>query len=343
MRRIKALVTGGAWALVLVASSPCGTEAPADSPPQAANGRPNVTEPVVLAPTVAEPETPALANATPTSQPAARRVAWPPTALKLVLLSTLQDPAGQSDRATIRDADSGVIASFRKGDPVRDGVVVLGVEDGVVELSNDGDVEYLSISQQPFELDSKDVFYPDLVDDLGTEMADGVQMPPGAAYVLKTPDNAWGTPRTVALLREAVRNYARDHDGPKVRIGDISRASGGPFPPHLSHQQGRDVDVGYILQGPRKDDLYFVNATPGNLDRERTWALLESMFATGEVTYIFMDYELQKLLYAHAEANGVPPQRLAEIFQYPNGRRASRGKIRHWRSHRGHFHVRFRR
>ncbi len=273
----------------------------------------------------------------------AARVAWPPTKLTLVLLSTLKDPAGQSSRATIRDADSGVIASYRPGDNVREAVRVLAIEDGLVELSTNGEVEYLTISPHPFVLDAKDVFYPDLVDDLGTEMAEGVQMPKGTAYVLKTPANAWGTPRTVALLREAIRSYARTTDGPKVRIGDISLPSGGPFPPHLSHQQGRDVDIGYILRGAQQDALYFVAATATNLDKARTWALIEMLLATDEVGYIFMDYGLQKLLYAYAEANGVAAQRLATLFQYPNGRRASRGKLRHWKGHRGHFHVRFRR
>lgn len=276
-------------------------------------------------------------------EPEAARVPWPPTKLALTVLATLDDPAGEGDRATIRDADSGVIASYRNGDAVRDGVVVLSIEEGVVELSNAGEVEYMTISPVPFEVDPEDVFYPDLIDDLGTEMSDGVQMPKGVAYVLKAPGNAWGTPRTVGVLREAIRTYARSQNGPKVRVGDISRPGGGPFPPHLSHRQGRDVDIGYILSGARKNDKYFHAATAVNLDRDRTWGLVEALLATEEVAYIFMDYELQKLLYVHAEVQGVSSDRLGRLFQYPNGRRASRGKVRHWKGHRGHFHVRFRR
>ena len=278
----------------------------------------------------------------PEPKPKKERVPWPPTPLPLTLLATLDDPADESDRATIRDGDSGIIMGYRAGDEIRDGVVVLAVDSGVVELQRDGEVEYLSISPIPFEVDPSDVFYPDLVDDLGTAMSDGVKMPPGPGYVLKTPAHAWGTQRTVALLRDAVRAYARDNDGPKVRIGDLSLPGGGPFPPHLSHREGRDVDIGYILQGPNKNARYFHNVTESNLDEARTWALIEAILATGEVGYIFMDYEIQKRLYAHAEANGVSSDRLGSLFQYPNGRRASRGIIRHWRSHRGHFHVRFR-
>lgn len=271
------------------------------------------------------------------------RVAWPPTQLPLTVLTTLDDPADENDRATVRDADSGVIASYRAGDQIRDGLIVLSIADGIVELSNDGEVEYLSVSPVPFELDPQDVFYPDLIDDLGTELGDGVQMPKGTSYIVKRPGNAWGTPRTVALLRDAIRTYARENQGPKVRVGDISLPGGGPFPPHLSHQEGRDVDVGYVLRGAKKNERYFHPATADNLDLPRTWALLEALLATNEVGYVFMDYELQKLLYAHAEGAGVGSERLAELFQYPRGRRASRGVIRHWKGHRGHFHVRFRR
>lgn len=319
------------WVLLLAA---CGGEAddpPAETPVQATRTEtPEARQPEPASEPESEPE------------PKKERVPWPPTPLPLTLLATLDDPAGESDRATIRDGDSGIIMGYRAGDEIREGVVVLAVESGVVELQREGEVEYLSISPIPFEVDPSDVFYPDLVDDLGTAMSDGVKMPPGPGYVIKTPAHAWGTQRTVALLRDAVRAYARDNHGPKVRIGDLSLPGGGPFPPHLSHREGRDVDIGYILRGPNANARYFHDVTATNLDEPRTWALIEAMLATGEVAYIFMDYEIQKRLYAHAEGNGVSSDRLVALFQYPNGRRASRGIIRHWRSHRGHFHVRFR-
>jgi len=328
-----------AW---LLAAIGCGGEPSSPAPSEDAPPKVEPAEPEPPREPDSEPES---ETDPPEAEPKAEqaRVPWPPTSLPLTLLATLDDPAGESDRATIRDADSGVIMGYRAGDEIREGVKVLAVESGVVELRRDGEIEYLSISPIPFEVDPSDVFYPDLVADLGTAMSDGVQMPPGPGYVLKTPGHAWGTQRTVALLRDAVRAYARDNDGPKVRIGDLSLPGGGPFPPHLSHREGRDVDIGYILQGPNKDARYFHNVSETNFDEPRTWALIEALLATGEVAYIFMDYEIQKRLYAHAETNGVGSDRLGALFQYPNGRRASRGIIRHWRSHRGHFHVRFRR
>lgn len=305
-------------------------------------------EPLVQAPAnpdATETGTDAAASPPPEAAQApaeVQRVAWPPTKLPLTVLATLTDPVDHEDRATIRDADSGVIASYRVGDRVHDGVEVIAIVDGVVELSNAGEVEYLSISPVPFELDPKDVFYPDLIDDLGTEMTESIQMPRGVAYVLRAPGHAWGTPRTIGVLRESIRSYARVHGGPKVVVGDISKKAGGPFPPHLSHQQGRDVDVGYIQRGRRKNDRAFHPATAATLDRARTWALVDSFLQSDEVAYIFMDYTLQQQLYEYADQLGIDGATLAELFQYPRGSRASHGKIRHWKGHRDHFHIRFR-
>ncbi|MEM9462477.1 MAG: penicillin-insensitive murein endopeptidase [Myxococcota bacterium] len=248
--------------------------------------------------------------------------------------------SAERSRATIRDDATGVIASYRPGDRVRPGVEVLGIEDGVVELSNEGEVEYLSVSEIPVELSADDVFYPDLVADLhlSTDMGDGVPLSPAPEYTVKAKAFAWGTPRTLALLRDAIHEYARGRDVPPVHIGDISKKGGGPFPPHLSHQQGRDVDIAYVLHAR---DARFGVANERTLDRRNTWALLQALLDTRAITYLFVDYEIQRLLYEHAQASGVDDSTLERLFQYPYGRRAARGVIRHWRGHRDHFHVRF--
>jgi hypothetical protein len=275
-----------------------------------------------------------------TPEPIARRRAWPPTELPLALLATMEAPQPEQSRATVRDEDSGVIASYRPGDPIREGVKVLAIEDGVVELSNGGEVEYLSVSVIPVELSADDVFYPDLVDDLrlSGSMGDGVRMPPGPEYTIKAEVFAWATPRTIALLRDAIHTYARSRDVPRVHVGDISKKGGGPFAPHLSHQQGRDADIAYVLHNRR---ARFATATSATLDRRHTWALFQALLDTRAITYLFVDYELQRLLYEHAAAEGVDEATLERLFQYPHGRRAARGVIRHWRGHRNHFHVRF--
>lgn len=303
-----------------------------------------------IAPTPAKPPVPAGVRAPGKAQPqpapksVPQRVPWPPTGLALSLMATLAGESGDA-RATIRDGDSGTVATYRPGDKIRDGVEVLAVEEGVVELDHDGEVEYLSMSSGTLELSATDAFYPDLIDDLtlADDMSDAIVMPDGVEYTVKTRGTAWGTPRTISRLREAIRAYARavDHE-PKVHIGDLSLREGGPFPPHVSHRGGRDVDIGYVLTGPQADDRRFRSAHAANLDVERTWALLEALLDTKAVKYVFVDYEIQRLLYDHVvatEGDAVADR----LLQFPRGRRASHGVLRHWKGHRNHFHVRFER
>ena len=160
---------------------------------------------------------------------------------------------------------------------------------------------------------------------------------------VKRPNLAWGTAKTISLLGKVVTDYKnRARGGPKVLIGDISQRGGGKLQPHLSHQHGNDIDVGYVLEGADGRRTRFSGVTLDNLDHRRTWALVKAFLDTNEVRYIFMDYQLQKALYDWALEHGESQRLLDEVFQYPRGRGRNHGIIRHWRSHRHHFHVRFR-
>lgn len=171
----------------------------------------------------------------------------------------------------------------------------------------------------------------------------GVQLPPGRHYVVKWEGGAWGTGKTVRTIQSAVASYKRKMPGgPKVHIGDISKRGGGKFRPHLSHQHGRDVDIGYVLKGKYAHEKRFHSANAKNLDVARTWTLIKAFVDSDEVTYIFMDYRVQKLLYEYAKKRGYSEDTLDELFQYPRGRGRTHGLIRHWKGHVNHFHVRFR-
>jgi hypothetical protein len=310
---------------VIVTAVACSQSAEVEPPP------PPEPEPIAAAPTDLPQE------------PAAPPPEDPPTTLPLTLLATLAaDDPGEA-RATIRDNERGVIATYRAGDVIRDDAIVVAVERGKVRIEHDERRELLAIGIAPAKLSAEDVFYPDLVEhDLPNTMVDAVQLPEGAGYVIKRPHLAWGTPRTVHVLREALRTYAREVDGgPAIHVGDISRKEGGPLPPHLSHRHGLDVDIGYVLRGGDADTIRFTRAHAGNLDRARTWALLETLLESRAIGWIFMDYDVQRLLVEHARASGVADDKLAVWFQYPHGNRAMRGMIRDWRGHDDHFHVRF--
>jgi hypothetical protein len=163
-------------------------------------------------------------------------------------------------------------------------------------------------------------------------------------YVIKRPKLAFGTKRTVSLIQRTLSSYrAHAKGGPKIHVGDISRQGGGPLKGHKSHQRGIDVDVGLVLKGQDADETRFLRGTTKNLDVRRTWLLVNEFLETGEVRYIFLDYSVQKMLYDYAKDHGVSDQKLDEYFQYPRGRGRNHGIVRHWRGHKNHIHVRFRR
>jgi murein endopeptidase len=175
-------------------------------------------------------------------------------------------------------------------------------------------------------------------------LSGGIQLPNGRHYHVKREHSAWGTSHTVRSIQTAVATYKRKMPGgPKVHVGDISRKAGGPFSPHISHQHGRDVDMGYVLAGQYAHETKFRTVSAKYLDVPRTWTLIKAFLDTNEVAYIFMDYRIQGQLYDYARERGVNEDTLDELFQYPRGRGRTHGMIRHWRGHVNHFHVRFRR
>lgn len=179
------------------------------------------------------------------------------------------------------------------------------------------------------------------------KLVGGMQLPAGKGYHRRRPHWAWGTNHAIHHIRRAisaVRNRLPSvHD---VAIGDISAHSGGPLSEHKSHQSGRDVDLGlYYRKRPNGYPESFIRATAQTLDLQATWILLDSLAASARteagVEVMFLDYELQKLIYEWAKKHGVSQKRLGEMFQYPRGSSSSGGLIRHEPGHDTHVHVRF--
>jgi Penicillin-insensitive murein endopeptidase len=172
-------------------------------------------------------------------------------------------------------------------------------------------------------------------------------LPPGDGYVIRRPQRAFGTETTVELIERAVgETLDAFPDEHVLAIGDISAESGGLITQHRSHQSGRDVDVGlFYNEQPADYPANFVHASEDNLDCAATFKLLESFLATtdedGGVLMIFLDFNVQGILYAWAQDHGVSERRLARIFQYPHGRGSSEGLVRHEPNHDNHMHVRF--
>lgn len=171
------------------------------------------------------------------------------------------------------------------------------------------------------------------------------RLPEGKGYLIRRPERAYGTRRLVDLVRDSIKAVRKDH--PKLHtlaVGDLSARRGGKISEHASHQSGRDVDVGFFFtRRPAGYPDQFVVGTAGNLDLPATWDLLVAFARTadrpGGVAAIFLDYDLQGVLYEWAKDRGVSAGYLDRLFQYPDGKRGS-GLVRHEPHHDDHFHIR---
>lgn len=173
-------------------------------------------------------------------------------------------------------------------------------------------------------------------------LADGERLPAGDGYYLRRPQRAYGAPAVVEYVRDAVAEvraiYPDVHD---LAIGDLSAEHGGALAGHVSHRTGHDVDVGFYF----RHEAHGFEEAGADLDLAATWALVTAFARTAGasdgVQIMFLDYGVQKRLYEWAHAHGASDDELARVLQYPAGREAASGLVRHWPNHANHLHVRF--
>ncbi len=117
-------------------------------------------------------------------------------------------------------------------------------------------------------------------------------------------------------------------------IGEFSKKGGGAFPPHDSHQNGRDVDIGLYAKGNRPlENLIPMNRD--NLDAGKTLFLIQSLVASQRVQYIFLDRSVQRILYDYGLSHGCSRAYLNRLFEAPGA------LVRAWPGHINHMCVRF--
>lgn len=164
-----------------------------------------------------------------------------------------------------------------------------------------------------------------------------VQMESSNHWHVNNGRESFGTAETIAYLSHAINRVNQLYpNSPKLSIGDISTAKGGHFKPHLSHQSGRDVDLGfYYKDGSR----WYSHADKENLDLERTWALVKFTITETDVEVIFLDRSLQKLMREHAAAMGEDEVWLEQVFGGPGTN--LRPMILHEPGHKTHLHIRY--
>ncbi|MEM6788517.1 MAG: LysM peptidoglycan-binding domain-containing protein [Myxococcota bacterium] len=155
-------------------------------------------------------------------------------------------------------------------------------------------------------------------------------------------DAAWATAKALDAIDRGFDQLLRRHRlAPRVHLLDASRHDLAPVGNHRSHQDGRDVDITYYQRKCPRDGCPTRVVTPKRLDVKRQWSLLHYWLRRGDVEMMFIDHDLQKVLYAEAKRRGASKAELGRWFQYPLPAGTRSGVIRHWPGHRNHVHVRF--
>jgi len=168
-------------------------------------------------------------------------------------------------------------------------------------------------------------------------LLNGVQMPEGPYWTLVDPAHAWGTQETVDYLCHALTAVAEKFPGTApVAIGHISAKRGGPLRPHVSHQSGRDVDVGLYYLGP--PNHWYARATPKNIDAPRTWFLIRTLVTDTDIEMILLDGSLQRPIEQYAIDIGEPEAWVRGLFR---GTGKLPPVVRHAPGHATHLHLRF--
>ncbi|MCA9580870.1 MAG: penicillin-insensitive murein endopeptidase [Myxococcales bacterium] len=162
--------------------------------------------------------------------------------------------------------------------------------------------------------------------------------------------NHWGSTELVHLIDGASRVVARAHGPGRLAVGELSSRYGGKISGHRSHQNGRDVDIGFYLREgkrvvPWPSFVYLRRSgsrrvgMDGRLlvfDRERNWTFVAHLASDAPVPvqHLFVDNSIRRILLRHARTIGEDPtiiERAARMM-VPAGGEAT--------PHTDHFHVR---
>lgn len=168
-------------------------------------------------------------------------------------------------------------------------------------------------------------------------LLNAVQATASAFYEPVSPSGAWGTQETLDYLAAALgKVHEQFPNTAPLALGDISGKFGGVSHPHLSHQSGRDVDIGYFYNNGAG---WYARGTAQNLDLPRNWAFVRALITETDVDLILIDHSIQVLLEDYARKHGEDPSWLNGVFHGQPG--SLRPIIRHAPGHATHIHVRF--
>lgn len=175
---------------------------------------------------------------------------------------------------------------------------------------------------------------------------------PDAPYLRVVPGYArgevrWGLGSMIGMIDRAAQKVRKAHPDAVLNVGHISRQGGGEVDRHVSHESGRDADIGFFVRNVQGKPVYaehFVAfrgdgtapSWPGALfDDARNWALVRALVTDPQahVTHIFVATPLRARLLAFASKSGATAElreRAAMAMVQPHGSLP----------HDDHFHVR---
>ena len=152
----------------------------------------------------------------------------------------------------------------------------------------------------------------------------------------------------VAMLNRAGSSVWARHPGARLNVGELSRRGGGNISGHRSHENGRDVDVGFYVKTaagrPLEPDAFVRVGYSGrgkigeqfvHFDDERNWALVESLLRErgAPVRVIVVSPRIRRRLLRYARDSGAAPELIERAEWVMIG--PERGS-----HHQDHFHVR---
>lgn len=272
----------------------------------------------------------------PVPKPEPVPVSVQPVALEPVTLLEPMD-AGFVEEPGVEVLDAGLVLTEDDDSAAEEGTddgepkeIIAAVTDGGYLYTNDLSDEELARrwEQDPKSLGSISIGYVE-----EGRMINAMPFPEGEAWTVVVPESCWTTQETADAIIGAARQVREWYpEGAPVRVGQVSGPEGGYLPPHISHQNGRDIDIGLFYPGP---EPYRIKEREKVMDVAMNWAFAKAILMHGDVQFILLDKRVQKVMYDYALAHGENKQWLDSLFHAGN-----RSMFYHARKHRDHFHVR---